>query len=241
MLKNNKDNITNIYKMNRGKKFSKLYNFTKYDRRFFNKMKLWTTSEINLTHGNYLSLIFQSFSLNELLNVNDIIEPLIQLLSRLNNNSPTAPAVSSPGNHINDNNKETIIDNYYVRNFKLFRMALLNVNTKLNGNHYGLRSRASSLNYDERINSDHNENLLELSLDSIDAVTLSPEKTIIHSPTCDLASSIDDHNSYLHGSLMVTNPRYMHQKRISSNKKGQHRIYQLAIKEMRNIYKTSNH
>ena len=59
-----------------------------------------------------------------------------------------------------------------------------------------------------------------------------PEKIIYHCLKND---------SYLHRSLMVTNPRYMHQKRISSTKKGQHRIYQLAIKEMRNIYKTSNH
>ena len=45
---NNGDDQIDIKKLNRGKKFSKLYNFSKYDRRFFNKMKLWIKSEINL-------------------------------------------------------------------------------------------------------------------------------------------------------------------------------------------------
>ena len=44
----------NLDMINRGKKFSKLYNFTKYDRRFLSKMKVWMVSEIVLTPGNFL-------------------------------------------------------------------------------------------------------------------------------------------------------------------------------------------
>ena len=79
---NNGDDQIDIKKLNRGKKFSKLYNFSKYDRRFFNKMKLWIKSEINLTRANFLSTIFHSFNTNDLLYENDIIEPLSNLLSK---------------------------------------------------------------------------------------------------------------------------------------------------------------
>ena len=51
----------------------------------------------------------------------------------------------------------------------------------------------------------------------------------------DISESIELHNSYLHKSLSITNPRHFHRKRVTSTKKGQHRIYQLAIKEMRKM------
>ena len=125
ILNNGNDQI-DMKKLNRGKKFSKLYNFSKYDRRFFNKMKLWIKSEINLTRANFLSTIFHSFSTNDLLYENDIIEPLSNLLSKLNENSPVA---SSKETRNDTNNCQ---DNYFVRNFKLFRIALMNVDRKCN-------------------------------------------------------------------------------------------------------------
>ena len=215
---NNGNNQIDIKKLNRGKKFSKLYNFSKYDRRFFNKMKLWIKSEINLTRANFLSTIFHSFSTNDLLYENDIIEPLSNLLSKLNENSPVASSKETR------NDKNNCQDNYFVRNFKLFRIALMNVDRKCNQQYRITRDSFADINDDCNKTS-----LLELSLNSVS--DKSPENTM----SIDISESIELHNSYLHKSLSITNPRHFHRKRVTSTKKGQHRIYQLAIKEMRKM------
>ena len=105
--------------INRGKKFSKLYNFTKYDRRFLSKMKMLMVSEIVLTPGNFLSVIFNSFSVHDLLHVKDIKEPLLVLLSKL----PDSQSATT-------NRQPKRNTHYFVDKFQRFSDALQRVIVK---------------------------------------------------------------------------------------------------------------